>query len=100
MTQLLCQGLYVEGNKQFFLLRAALGEHPLCWTIGIHDQGFLHAPEALQQEFDAESQESLLESKQDDPNQQQSQKAVEGMDRQFAIRPVRRRPPQSGTPAL
>ena len=46
------------------------------------------------------SQVALLEPKQDDPDQQQSQKAVEGMDRQFAVRPVIRRPPQAGTPAL
>jgi hypothetical protein len=36
ITQLLCQGLYVQGNKQFLLLWAALGDHPLRRTVGIH----------------------------------------------------------------
>src|SRR5712691_13046666 len=99
MTQLLCQGPYVEGHKQFLLLWATLGQHPLCRTMSIHDWGFLYAPEALQQAVDAESQVSLLESKQDDPKQQQSQKAGEGIDQQYALRPVIRWPPQPGTPA-
>ncbi len=37
MTQLLCQGPYVEGHQQFLLLWATLGQHPLCRTISIHD---------------------------------------------------------------
>src|SRR5207245_11522946 len=86
MTQLLCQGPYVEGNKPCCLLRAALGEPPLCWTIGIPDQGCLPAPEALQQEGEAEGQVSLVASKQDETHQQTSLTEVDGSDLRLSIR--------------
>ena len=41
-----------------------------------------------------------MEPKQHDTDQQQGYKAVQGMDREFGIRPVIGRPPQPGPPAL
>jgi len=60
ITQLLCQGLYVQGNKQFLLLWAALGDHPLRRTVGIHHQGLLNALQAFQQEVYPDGKVALL----------------------------------------
>jgi hypothetical protein len=88
VTQLLCQAAYLQGSKQGLLLWAALGDHPLRSTIGIDDQGLLDASQALRQEVHPDCQVALVEPQQHDTDQQQGQKAVESMHRQFAIRPM------------
>src|SRR5712692_3315297 len=84
----------MQGSKQYLLLWAARGDHALRCTIGIDDQGLLYTSQALRQEVHPNRQVVLLEPKQHDADQQQGQKAVQGMDREFAIRPVIGRPPQ------
>src|SRR2546427_8050134 len=100
ITQLLCQGLYVQGNKQLLLLWATLGDYPLRRTGGITPPGLLNALQAFQQEVHPDGKVSLWEPKQHHPDHQHGQKAVEGMDLQFAVCPVIRRPPQPGPSAF
>src|SRR5712691_6444343 len=100
ITQLLCQGLYVQGNKQFLLLWAALGDHPLRCPVGIDHQGLLDPPQPFGQEANPDGQMTVLESKHDDSDQKQREKAVEGMDQELTVRPVMCWPPQSRSPTL
>ena len=60
----------------------------------------MYAAQALCQEVHPNRKVALVEPKQHDADQQQGQKAVESMDRQFAIRPMIGRPPQAGASAL
>src|SRR5712691_7969440 len=90
----------MQGSKQFLLLWAARGDHALRCTIGIDDQGLLYTSQALRQEVHPNRQVVLLEPKQHEADQQQGQKTVQGMDREFALRPVIGRPPQARASAL
>src|SRR5439155_3368626 len=68
--------------------------------MGIDDQGLVYASQALRQEVHPDRQVALVKPKQYDADQQQRQKAVESMHRQFAVRPMIGRPPQAGASAL
>src|SRR5712691_6012874 len=100
VTPLFCQAAYIQGSKQFLLLWAALGDHALRSPIGIDDQGLVYASQALREEVHPDCKVALVEPQQYDADQQQGQKAVESMHRQFAVRPMVRRPPQAGASAL
>gem|GEM_PF-6981477 len=62
----------MQGKKQFLLLRAALGDHPLRGTVGIDHQGLLNPSQAFRQEFHPDGKVALLEPKQHNADQQQS----------------------------
>src|SRR5712691_5888262 len=100
VTPLFCQAAYIQGSKQFLLLWAALGDHALRSPIGIDDQGLVYASQALREEVHPDRKVALVEPQQHDADQQQGQKAVESMHRQFAVRPMIGRPPQAGASAL
>jgi hypothetical protein len=82
------------------LLWAAFGDDPLRGTVGRHYPVLLNALQAFHQEVYPHGKGALLEPKQHHPDHQQGQKTIQGMDVQFAIRPVLHWPPQPRPPAL
>src|SRR6266704_461713 len=100
MTQLPCQGLYVQSHKECLLLWTALSDHALRRPIGIDHQGLLNTSQAFRQEVYPDRKVAGLEPQQHDADQRHGHKEGEGMDKEFALRPVIGRPPPPGPPAL